>query len=300
VENGAYLGVALIVVLLVLVSRERTSRRVQLATCLAVISGVLSLGRYLVVDGHGGRIPLPFDLLAHLSGTDNILPIRFSFTTVACVAAVLAFGLDNLHGRDHDRPFDAPQHGHSAALSSVSGLTVVFLVVVVTWLPTWPYPTQAVKMLPTAVTRTLPGDDPLVLTYPYPVSPEDQAYLWQAGARFSFRLLGVYGLVPGFERRATYLPPLLSPPAVQEFLVANDGFTNAYYPAPPPLKRVVSQTRIFVARWDVKAVIVNLAAPRGRTVADMFAAAFGRPVVTSGQFDLWTFERRFTSRRPRS
>ena len=115
--------------------------------------------------------------------------------------------------------------------------------------------------------------------------------MWQAGARFSFRLLGLYGLVPGFEGRATYLPPLLDPPAVQEYLVAADGLASGYYPAPPPLKRVVSQIRVFVSRWNVKAVILSLDSPHGPPVANVFTAAFGQPTVTSGQFDLWTFDR---------
>ena len=35
--------------------------------------------------------------------------------------------------------------------------------------------------------------------------------MWQANARFAFRLLGVFGLVPGVDRRSTTIPPLLNP-----------------------------------------------------------------------------------------
>jgi hypothetical protein len=285
IENGAYLGIPLITVLIFVVSREPKSRRIQLAAGLAVVSGILSLGRYLVVDANSRKVPLPFDLVARVPTLDNILPIRFSFTTATCIAAILAFGLDNLYRHPPRRAFASIQRSDSAARSGVSGLTIVLLVVVVTWLPMWPYRTQVVKMLPATLTKALPVNA-LVLTYPYPVSPEDQAYLWQAGARFSFRLLGMYGLVPGIGGRATELPPLLDPPAPQEFLVAADGLTK-YYPAPPSLKVVVSQTRILVSRWDIRAVIVDLADPRGTTVANMFSVAFRKPTVRSGQFDLW-------------
>ena len=144
----------------------------------------------------GGNLPLPFDLLAHFPAIDNILPIRFAFTTGACVAAVIAFGLDGLRARSRC-PLGAPPRQHSPALTTACAFTVVALVLVLTWLPTWPYPTQAVMTLPAGVTKALPTENPIVLAYPYPVAPEDQAYLWQAVARFSFRLLGVYGRVPG-------------------------------------------------------------------------------------------------------
>ncbi len=282
-ENGAYVGFALFAVLAFLVWRQRASWTVRLASGLGVISGVLSMGRYLVVDERASSVPLPFDILAHLPATDNILPIRFAFTTAACIAAVIAFGLDDLRERSSDRLAVPGRHRHAVA----SAFCLVSVVLVVTWLPTWPYPSQPVTVLPVAVTRVLPSGNPIILSYPYPVFPEDRAFLWQAGAQFSFRLLGVYGRVPGPDLRASTIPPLLNPPAVQEYLVAEDGLSD-YYPAPPPLKQVVGQTRIFAARQDVRGVLVDLAAPHGKTVAQIFTDALGQPLVTSGQFVLWT------------
>jgi hypothetical protein len=294
-EAGAYLGLTVLAVLVGLVWWCRRSKRVCLAAGLAAVSGVLSLGRYLWIDGRGGNIPLPFDLLAHLPALDSILPIRFAFTTDACVAAVVAFSLDEIRRRSHERSTVSRLHQPSALLPAGFAFTVVAVAFVVTWLPTWPYPSQSVTPLPAAVAKALPSDNPIILTYPYPAAPEDQANLWQANARMAFRLVGVYGFVPGIGGRATVSPPLLSPAGVQEFLVGEYG-QGGFYPAPPPLHQVVSQTRIFVPRWDVKAVLVDLAAPRGRTVADMFTAAFGQPVVKSGHFELWTFERSSTNR----
>jgi hypothetical protein len=299
VEDGAYLGFAIIAVLIVLVLSERASVRVQLAACLGVISGVLSLGRYLVVDGRGGELSLPFDLMTRIPTVDNILPIRFSYTTGTCVAAVLAFGLDSFHSRERDRSLCAPQPPRRAALSPGGAFTVVVLVLIITWLPAWPYSSQVVRTLPRTVTKVLPDDNPIVLTYPYPVAPEDQAYLWQAADRFSFRLLGVYGRVRGFDNRATYLSPLLKPPGLEEFLVAEDDLKGpTYYPSPPPLNQVVNQARMFVSNEDVKAVLVDLAAPHAITIVSMFTAAFGQPQVTSGEFQLWVVDRS-VNRRPR-
>ena len=297
-EDGAYLGLAVLVVLVCLVWWCRRSTVVRLGAGLAVISGALSLGRHLAVDGRGGNVPLPFDLLAHLPALDNILPIRFAFTTDACLAAVIAFGLDDLVRRSHERSTVSRQRPRSAPLPVAFAFTVVSVALVVTWLPTWPYPSQAVNLLPVAVTKAIPAGNPIILAYPYPIAPEDQANLWQAGARRSFRLFGVYGFVAGVGRRSTTIPPLLNPPAVQEYLVGEDGVRRFYpanpqfYPVSPSLDQVVSQTRIFVARYGVQAVLVDLAAPHGRTVADMFTTALGQPVVTSGQFDLWNLQKR--------
>ncbi len=216
VENGAYIGVAVLAILVFLVWHQQTSQRVRLAAALAVVSGVLSLGRYLVVDRRGGNLPLPFDLLAHFPAIDNILPIRFAFTTGACVAAVIAFGLDGLRARSRC-PLGAPPRQHSPALTTACAFTVVALVLVLTWLPTWPYPTQAVMTLPAGVTKALPTENPIVLAYPYPVAPEDQAYLWQAVARFSFRLLGVYGRVPAPSPGPLYSRRYSSPRPYRSF-----------------------------------------------------------------------------------
>ena len=285
-EDGAYVGFAVIAVLAFLVWWCRRSNKVCFAAGLAVVSGVLSLGRYLVIDRQTGNVPLPFDLVVHLPLLNNILPIRFAFCTDACLAAVVAFALDDLSQRSH-KPATVPRPRRDwAPVPAGFAFTIVSVALVVTWLPAWPYPSQAVTLLPAGLTKALPADDPIVLAYPYPVAPEDQADLWQAGARLSFRLVGVYGFVPGSGRRSTVITPLLNPPSLQEFLVREDGL-DTLYPAPPPVGQVISQAKIFVARYGVQAVIVDVATLHSRTVAKMFTAALGRPSVTTGEFELW-------------
>jgi len=303
VEDGAYLGFVVLAVVVCLVWSGRRSKRVRLAAGLAVVSGVLSMGPHLFVDLRGGSLSLPFDLLAHLPALDNILPIRFAFTTDACLAAVIAFGLDDLRRRSQERSTDPRQRERGSTPMPVGfAFAAVFAALVVTWLPTWPYPSATVPLLPASVTKALPADNPLVLAYPYPIAPEDQANLWQADAHLSFRLFGVYGFVPGVGGRSTTIPPLLSPPGVQEFLVEEDGIRRFYpgnkefYPASPPLDQVVKQARILSHRYGIQAVLVDLSAPHGRTVTEMFITALGQPSVTGGQFDLWIVRK--ASQRP--
>jgi hypothetical protein len=283
-EAGAYLGFAVLAMAVVLAWYLRRSPRGGLAACLGTMSALLSLGPVLVLDGDSTHRVLPFYYLAELPVLDGILPIRFALATAACVAALVAFGLDCLYRTGQTRPALLPRGGF-VVRRPVVGLAASFVVLVGSWLPAWPYPSQAVRMLPTVLTRALPSGDPVVLTYPYLADPEDRALLWQAEGHFSFRLLGNYGIAPDSHGRATNVPPLLGPPAVQEFLVEQDN--SEWYPPPPPLGRVIAETRVFVRRYDVRAVIVDLTAPHATTVANMLAKAFGPNSLTVGGFELW-------------
>jgi hypothetical protein len=165
-------------------------------------------------------------------------------------------------------------------------LAVVGLVVAVTWLPALPLPTQSVQTLPSAITRALPAGDPLVLTYPYPLTYEDTAMLWQAEDDFSFRLFGVYAMVPQQDGQPLAQSPLLDPPEVQAYLATEEGGSSSYHRV-SPLANEVAPTRDFVVRQHVGAVLLSLSAPNAKRVARTFSAALGPPKVTGGGFDLW-------------
>ena len=69
----------------------------QLAVFLLLGAVVLTLGPHLVVDGRLTHVPLPFLLLDHLPLLDSIVPSRICLEVVACLAALIAFGLDDMH-----------------------------------------------------------------------------------------------------------------------------------------------------------------------------------------------------------
>lgn len=291
-EDGAYIGIAVLALLAVLVWQCRRSERVRLAAGLGAISAVLSLGRYLAVDGHHSVMPLPFDILTRVPGLRGILAIRFSFVTGTCVALSLALAIDELHKREAgrqagSRSWNPPTH---LVLSGTRALALTGVVVALSWIPRWPYPSQAIEAVPAAVLRALPTGDPLVVTYPYLIAPEARPMLWQAEARFSIRLFGCYCLQPDSHRRATFVPPLVKPPALQEYLVGEElrPGSHSYYRHPPPVDQVVSDTRLFLAQNHVVAVIVDVAARNGDAVAALFAAALGPPAVVSQPFETWS------------
>jgi hypothetical protein len=219
----------------------------------------------------------------------DIIPVRFAVVTAACVAALLAFALDHIHRDGVHRP-ERTGGSKSAKWRANAAFAAVSLVVVVTWLPAWPFASQSAQKLPPAVVGALPARDPLVLTYPYPLPEHDSAMLWQAESGFPFRLSGVYATVPQRDGRPASQAPLLHPYAVQEYLDAEESGEFPRYPRPSPNADMVALVKDFVVRQHVDAVLVNLSASNAAKVANTFSAALGLPKLTSGGFDLWVIE----------
>jgi hypothetical protein len=282
--EGAYLGLGVLAVLAVLVWVCRRSPQVRLAAALGVIAAVLSFGSH--ADVGGKSVPMPFLFLAKLPMLSDIIPVRFSVATAACVAAILAFALDRIHRGDVQWP-NLLRGTRSANWRATAVLAAVFLVVGLTWLPALPFASQSVQKLPAAVVSTLPAGDPLVLTYPYPLTAADSAMVWQAEAGFHFRLSGVYAMVPQSDGPPAAQAPLLHPAAVQEYLAVEEVGAKSDYPRPSPNVDMVAEVKDFVARQRVDAVVVSLSATNAARVRDVFTRALGPPRLTSGGFELW-------------
>ena len=229
-ENGSYLGIALLLLVLWLVVRYRHDRGIVLAGALAVVAYVLALGPKLMIAHHLTAIPLPFDALGRLPLLEDVLPSRFSVYEQFFIAVIVALGLAHGSGegalpaasasspgmqarprRRHSRP------GTVAQLSVV----VVGLVAVASLVPNWPTPTTPVSTaLPAFFTSSLSNEIPagsIVLTYPFDVSPENQPMLWQETDDFRWKLVGGYALAPKPSGRATFRPPALPPPRCRCF-----------------------------------------------------------------------------------
>ena len=125
------------------------------------------------------HLPLPFLLLAHLPLVGVVLPSRFSLEVFVCLAAVIAFGLDDMH---HHRP--RPKWLTSRVFA---GALVAALVV--TQLPQWPYSTKQESTLPTALRTAIPAGDPVTITYPYLRDCDSRNRWngrWTAGTPFAY------------------------------------------------------------------------------------------------------------------
>ncbi len=216
-EAGGYIGVPLLILTGILVWQSRRSPRTQLTTILLLGAVLLSLGPYLDVDHHLTRIPLPFLLLDHLPLLNNIVPSRISFEVAACLAALIAFGLDDLRrasARDHQ--YDTARRRQARRRGSAVLTGVTLAVLVVTQLPQWPYVAPPAVVLPAILRQAVPAGDPVAITYPYATSFNMQPMLWQAESGFEFRLLGGYAYHPDSSGHPTLWPSVMNPPGLQD------------------------------------------------------------------------------------
>src|SRR6202044_263405 len=63
----------------------------------------------------------------------------------------------------------------------------------------------------------------VVLTYPFPYYPYNQAMMWQAISDMRFKEVGTYALVRNAEGTAVPIPTTLCPPSVEAYLVRQEG-----------------------------------------------------------------------------
>jgi len=285
-EAGGYVGIPILIVAGLLAWRSRRSARMQLSIALFASCAILSLGPFLNVRGNTTHVPLPFWILGHLPLVDNLLPIRVSFEMSACLAAVIAFGLDDLRKAPRLRNTRRAQRSNPRprAVGAVIVSSVVLAALVVTQLPRWPYESTQAVTLPTSLSRTIPSGDPITLTYPYASgSRVTLPLLWQASAGYKFRSLGGYAYHPDQNGNGSDIPDPLSPAALQAFLAGN----AAGSPRPPVTPDLVAAAQTTVSRYHVRVIIIDRDYSEAGGVMDLFRRALGGPTMSAGAFALW-------------
>ncbi len=290
-EANGYIGAPLLILTGILAWRSRRSARSQLAVVLLVVSALLSLGPHLAVNGRLTGVPLPFLLLDHIPIVDSLLPSRLCFAMGACLAAVIAFGLDDIR-RASIRSLRRGNARHGWAGAVFAGVTLAVLIA--TQLPRWPFVPAPAVALPASVRHAVPAGDPVAITYPY-VAVETtngeittQPLLWQAEDGFGFRLLGGYSYHPvrtGIDP-SILGPSIMRPPELQEFLAGLNP-PSAYGPPLLVSPELVSSTRATVSKYHIRLVIVDRSVAGSGEVTELFDDALGPPRVSGGQFSLW-------------
>lgn len=285
-EVAGYIGLPVLVLAGILAWWSCRSPRMQLAVVLMVLAWLLSLGPHLAIDGHLTAVPLPFLVVDHVPVLYSILPSRIALEMYAALAAVVAFGLDDMRR--------VPEHSSIRQRRSMVFAAVTLVALVFTQLPRWPTPStaQSALALPTPLTRSIPPGDPVAITYPYDLSGTsisglNQPMLWQAEDNFAFQQLGGYAwhVLPGFSA-SWNLPDPMSPPSTQQLLANQEG-VNVFGPETPVSPKLVAATRSVVSRYDVRVVIVDRSTPGSGAVVQLFDDALGRPMSSAGQFSMW-------------
>lgn len=288
-EAGGYIGPPLLILGGFLFWRSRRTPRMQLAAVLLLVSVVLSFGPYLFVDGHSTHIPLPFLLLDHLPLVDDILPSRVCYAEGAFLAAVFAFGLDDLRhasARGSPRHTSRPWWAQRRGVGVVIGAVVVLLLV--TQLPQWPNSEPTASVLPATLQQAVPSGNPVAITYPYATLYQMQPMLWQAESGFDFRLLGGYAYHPDSRGGPTAFPSTMRPPGLQQFLTLNVAFAGSPSgPLVPVSPELVATTRTTLSDYDVRLVIVDRTISGSGPVMELFKDALGPPTLSSGRFSMW-------------
>jgi hypothetical protein len=283
VQNNSYIGLPLLILALAMVVRFRRDRWILFSAAMAAIAFILSLGPTLVANGHRTGLLLPFALVAKVPLLDNILPARFSLIEDLFVSVTVSLGFAHILRRPPPaHPERPPRRRGAPRPARTIGLVMVLAAVsLVPLVPGWPYhtvPSDVPRFFRSSEARRIPTGS-LVLTYPFPQYPDDQAMLWQAVTGMRFRLVGGYALHRTPIGTVSLSPTLLSPPVVQQFL----DRPAAYFTAKTLLgRRLVHGIRPFLQNYNVSTVIVDPIGPNPATVIKVFTEALGPPQLIGG------------------
>jgi hypothetical protein len=187
-ENGAYLGIPLVILLLATVATCRRSKVVIIGSLLALSAYVLSLGSPLIVGNDNTGLHLPGGILHHIPVVNGAVLSRFSVFMFLFAALLLGVALERL--RNWSR-WPKWWTGLSVAVI-LSGVVLVPL------LPALPYPEIAVdtpSFFTTAAVDAVPQNS-VAVVYPPTTPVNADSMLWQASAAMRFKMPGGYALVP--------------------------------------------------------------------------------------------------------
>jgi hypothetical protein len=279
IENGLYLGIPLLILLVYLVVRYRREAIVAVFAVVGASAFVLSLGHTLTVGGLDLHIPLPFAIITHIPLLQNIEAARLSLFVQLAAAMVAGVGVGRLWQ-------ERTRAGAGTGAVRTAAIALAGLVALVPLVPRVPFASVGAG-LPSFITSPQveairPGS--AVLTYPYDWAPYNQPMLWQAVSGMRFRIPGGDAFVPGAHRRSTWRPLPPGPPVAARVLLAGTG----RHPGPPPAgRKAVAALRSLIAASHVAAVLVDRSAAYGPQVAHLMTRALRARPRKVGRLDVW-------------
>lgn len=184
-ENGAYVGLPLLVLFVTGIVVGRNRPWVRWTASMTLVVAVLSLGPHLHIDGHVTQVPLPWAAAAWLPLLGSALPARLMaiaflgiglVVAAACAAAITA-----------TRPWRI-----ATGVVLIAGLVAIA--------PSLPYPSRPAA----APAFFRPGGDvekitpgSVVLVTPFSSKQSTDAMYWQAVAGYRFRMPEGDAFTPG-------------------------------------------------------------------------------------------------------
>lgn len=274
-ENGFYLGLPLLAMVLAFAWWCRRSPLALSASSVALLAFVIGLGPTLQLNGHTVLPWMPFELFAHLPLAQNVEPARLSLFVNLGVAVVLALGLDRW------RTHGLPSWRRTAAISIVAVFALIQLV------PKVPFVTATVsvpRFFTSGASDVIP-QGAVAMTYPYSRTPEDAPMLWQSASGMRFRIFGGMAFVPGPKGISTWTPLPPSPPNLEGLLLTGLRGNTRLPTQIPGLSTKVAQ---FLRTYRVQVILVDPMAQRAASVTSVISQALGgvAPTRTQGM-ELW-------------
>ncbi len=313
--HSSYVGPVLALVCVVVAARGwKGDPFVRTATALVAAAWVLQLGGHLTLTVRPTAVPLPFELLAHLPVFEDIIPSRFSqfvglgvgalvAVAVDCILAELTTSWRELHPPTPREASGSSSPARSSRAMGRLGRALAAGAVVVVGIalaaPDQSYgahgvgPAKAFEAERTTSTSQGTGPSGLlprgavVLAYPVPAFPDDQAMLWQAVDGLHFRLVGGYAIRPGPGRRTDRLPLLPEPEALPRALVDAYSDPSALRPGAPQTAAAARALPAFVRRNRVRAVVVEQGVAGSGRVDDLMRSVLGPPLYRRDALELW-------------
>ncbi|HEY8282432.1 MAG TPA: hypothetical protein VIG28_08100 [Leifsonia sp.] len=279
-ENGFYLGIPLLAVLIAGSVWLRRNTLVLSFATLGVVSFVLSLGTHLTVANRVTAIPLPIAAVTGIPMLQEIGPTRFALPIQLVASVLLALVLDAVVQRFALRGWRRP-----AVLSAIS---VVVLIPLLPngFIPSVPAPpsryfaSSSVKEIPQGST---------VLPYPYAYYTSNESMLWQIASDMRFRMPGGEVYVPGPNHKSTNYPRGDLSPALWAVLVKAPSKGAGQWQEPSAAHRteLVSALRTYVASHGIDTMVVSANDAQGRWVKALTESAFGSPTSVHGDVSVW-------------
>jgi hypothetical protein len=306
-ENGTYIGIPLLIVLIMIVRKRPRNATVVVLASAAAAAWLLSLGAHLSIGGWSSPVPLPGVLLTHLPLLDSTIPARYALYVFLFASMLIAIGVERLQfdaalrivGKIGPSPAvplgDAVSQQGSRALlrrkwgrtKGQRGLLALGGIVLLSLVPNVPFASQAVPW-PTALPATIRSVVPqgsVVLAVPFPNPSNSEAMAWQAMAGMHYRLIGGYAniLDPGrpYGQRQ---PPQLAPSHVQQLL----GFPKLGYLL-PWISPNTAETQLltYLARYSVRAVVFQSGGAATSQAYWYLIGTLGQPQVVRPGFAIW-------------
>jgi hypothetical protein len=270
-ENGSYVGVLLLAILLVGTIALWRRPLVRFVAVMAAAGMVLSMGSELHVDGHLTGVPLPFRLLQHLPLLNSSIASRYAALFWLFGALLLAIIIDAAYVRAvaHGRPGDRVRATLIAGVLACGALVLL--------VPAWPYPSGPANV-PTWFTtgaRSIPVGT-TVAVYPLASPADASAMLWQAMADMTFKMPGGYAIFPTKQGTATFF----SAPSLTGNVLMDCAGGGEPQLSPSAIRSDLRQ-------WKASVVAVAISAPGSACATRLFDSALGQS-RSSGGVRLWS------------